>query len=127
MKRLILILGVVFLFGCSSPADALVGPDGKSITVGTDHYWLLVQDHTITTTPKQCYILSLDDDVEVVAWRYIATVWTQVIPNPAMATTYSDSILVCPVGFSLPIYGQFDALTIKGTVTGGAVQVHWYK
>ena len=125
MRFVIIMLLLAVGFGI--PAAAAVGPDCRSITVDTSRSFILVQDHTATTVSKELYVLSEDDDVEVVAWRWIVDEWIRVIPNPAMSPTYSDSVAICPAGYTLPVIGQFDALTIRGVNTGGDVQIQWYK
>ncbi len=130
LKILVLVVAAVMCFGCGETVDAETGPDAREITATTSRTFVLVQHHLASTTKKTAYVLALDDDIEVVAWRFVDSVWTRVIPNyiasdPAAAR--SDSVIICPQGYTLPITGQFDALTIMGRVSGGLVQIHTYK
>ena len=131
LKRIIMMVVVAACVGCGGDADAQTGPVlAKDLTLTTAETFVLCQNHLASTTKKTAYVLALDDDIQVTAWRFVDSVWTLVLPNyipsdPAIAR--SDSVMICPQGFTLPVIGQFDALTLKGLVSGGAVQVHVYK
>ncbi len=71
--------------------------------------------------------MALEDDLEVSAWRYsispAARLWVKVMPSSA----FGDTMFTCPTGYVLPIVGEFDALIIRGKVSGGACEVQAYK
>jgi hypothetical protein len=129
LKIALLIVVIGVCFGCDGPADAQTGPDPVQITATTNRTFVAFQDSLASTTKKTVYVLALEDDLEVVAWRYeisaAAREWVRVIPNPA--NTFADSVMHCPQDYVLPVVGSFDAITIKGDVTGGLVQIHAYK
>jgi len=121
----LIILLAVGILGCSDTAEAEGPYLVNDLTLDTSRTFVLVQNHQASTFKKTVYVLALEDDIEVTAWRFVDSVWTLVLPNMTYATT--DSIMICPEGFTMPVEGQFDALTLKGTVLGGGVQVHAYK
>lgn len=132
MKRL-MILFVLIVFAIASvgceDAKAQSGPDTvQQITALTTRTFVLVQNHLAGTTKKTAYVLARSGDVEVTAWRWQSNTWNQVYPNPAMyADIGSDSTMVCPSGYTLPISGSFDALTIRGILGDELCEVQVYK
>jgi len=128
----LLALVLILAIGCSAPADASGPYLVKNLTLTTSRTFVALQDSLSSTTKKTAYVLALEDDLEVTAWRYnisaAAREWVLVFPGASfIIAAFSDSVMICPTGYVLPVEGEFDALTIKGTVSGGACQVQAYK
>jgi len=127
MIPLLMALVLVLAVGCSDTADATGPFFVDDLTLTTSFTFVAIQDSLASTTKKTAYVLALDDDLEVSAWRYsissAAREWVKVEPSSA----FGDTIMTCPMGYVLPVEGLFDALIIRGKSTGGNCQVQAYK